>query len=83
MLDRHLAEIQITGDFFIRTSGKQPLQDIMFASGYELVIGLERIISDHVGGQNFRHPSAAQKTAIIAVIIASLQRSKKTLNAIG
>jgi hypothetical protein len=55
----------------------------MFASGYKLVIGLKRVISDHVGGQNFRHPSAAQKTAIIAVIIASLQRSKKTLNVIG
>jgi hypothetical protein len=55
----------------------------MFASGYKLVIGLKRVISDHVGGQNFRHPSAAQKTAIIAVIIASLQRSKKTLNVMG
>jgi len=33
----------------------------MFASGEKLVIGLKRVISDHVGGQNFRHPSAAQK----------------------
>jgi hypothetical protein len=33
----------------------------MVASGYKLVIGLKRIISDHVGGQNFRHPSTAQK----------------------
>jgi hypothetical protein len=49
----------------------------MVASGYKLVIGLKRIISDHVGGQNFRHPSVAQKTAIITVINASLQRSKK------
>jgi hypothetical protein len=55
----------------------------MFASGYKLVIELKRINSDHVGGQNFRHPSAAQKNRDYRRNHCVAAAQQKTLNVMG
>jgi hypothetical protein len=52
----------------------------MFASDEKLVIGLKRIISFFPAGRISVARQPQRKTAIYAVIIASLQRKIKTLN---